>query len=407
MIWVLAALSLLALPGVRGACGGKYIRDGNGPMDVIMSPGYSDGINYTDGLSCRYIFKSNNYQLSFVLNCPDGQFDVVETKECRRGDRMIIKDGLTIDDSYCGTNGPQRVMSGQPYLKVLFKSDNDGLTGPGYNCTVDTIVDPNYTTEAPTSRYVAAPKRLEKEAVARNFVPPQGYKCTCGETNMARVTGGEEPSSTSHPWLAAVLPVGETIPPCHGAIINDRHVLTAASCADIPNLQVRLAEHNLDTVGQTVTRDVTVLGTNGDLAILEMTSPINLSGMLQIRPICLPDGATDFTSLSGTVAGWGGTDAGTPFSLQLEEVSVTLADDVECSTLTIESDMLCAEEDNSTGLGMRDSGSPLVVEVNNKMVLAGVTASRESFGEPIVFNDIQDKLGWIQSMTVSATTCRS
>ncbi|KAK3872471.1 hypothetical protein Pcinc_022444 [Petrolisthes cinctipes] len=407
MIWVLAALSLLALPGVRGACGGKYMRDGNGPMDVIMSPGYSDGKNYADGLFCKYIFKSNNYQLSFALNCPDGQFDVVETNGCRRGDRMIVKDGLTLDDSYCGTNGPQHVMSGQPYLKVVFRSNSDALTSEGFNCTVGTIVDPTYITEAPTSRYVAAQKRLEKEAVARVFVPPQGYKCTCGETTTARVAGGDSPSSTSHPWLAAVLPVGETIPPCSGVIINDRHVLTATSCADTPDLQVRLAEHNLDTVGQTVTRDVTVLGTNGDLAILEMSYPINLSGKLQIRPICLPDGATDFTSLSGTVAGWGSTDSSTSFSLQLQEASVTLASDAECSTLTIEPDMLCAEEDLSAGLGVGDSGSPLVVELNNKMVLAGVTATRESFGDPIVFNDVQDKLAWILTMTESATTCRS
>lgn len=227
--WVLVALSLLGLPGVWGACGGKYTRDGNSPVDVIMSPGYADGNNYPEDTTCKYIFNSNNYQLSFYLDCPDGQFDVAGTMGCWQGDRMRVLDGETLADNYCGTNGPQYVMSGKPYLKVTFKSNNDGMTASGFNCTVGTIVDPNFSTAAPAMRHGAA---------NRVYVPPQGYRCTCGETNLARVVGGESPNPVTHPWLAAVLPVGETIPRCAGVIINDRHVLTSASCANIPDLQV-------------------------------------------------------------------------------------------------------------------------------------------------------------------------
>lgn len=244
MIWVLAALSLLALPGVWGQCGGKFKRDGTGPADIIMSPGYADGNNYPDGASCTFVFKSDNYQLSFILHCPDGQFDVVEKNRCKEGDRMRVTDGETLGDKFCGTHGPQMVMSGKPYLKVSFKSNNDGMTAMGFNCTVSTIVDTSYTTPLPRREQNFAAQAAANDRV---YVPPQGYKCTCGETNTRKMgVSRNAPGSMSHPWLAAIQPVGETIPRCAGAIINDRHVLTAASCADIPDLQVIRLLHRIE-----------------------------------------------------------------------------------------------------------------------------------------------------------------
>lgn len=161
-----------------------------------------------------------------------------------------------------------------------------------------------------------------------------------------RIVGGAPASITTFPWQVALgLTDGEEIAPrCGGTIIDATHILTAAHCAhddiDDPKSPV-LNPAELVVISGTsrlfptlddtaVVSDVATVepnpeydGDNYDVAVITLTTPLNLDG-LHRRAISLAT-ANPATGAYVQISGWGVTDErGVDFSPTLQATTVRI-----------------------------------------------------------------------------------
>ncbi|KAK7094269.1 hypothetical protein V1264_007913 [Littorina saxatilis] len=136
----------------------------------------------------------------------------------------------------------------------------------------------------------------------------------------SRIIGGREADKCELPWMVYIsLPNG----PCGGAVIDERHVLTAAHCfwgAGSYTPEIFIGEYNRTETNPTEklsTRDYKIFMHPGyiheyyfnDIAIVQLDTPIDLNKYRCITPLCLPsDDQTFPAGIDCVVAGWGVTE---------------------------------------------------------------------------------------------------
>lgn len=105
-----------------------------------------------------------------------------------------------------------------------------------------------------------------------------------------------------------------------------------------------------------------------DMAIYKLDRPLNFSD--NVRPVCLPNSAEDYTGVLAYVAGWGTIDTDTQkTSNVLLEAKVTVKSDEECQehpdlkSLFKKESMMCAFAPNKDSC-QGDSGGPLFHETS-------------------------------------------
>ncbi|XP_056392706.1 serine protease 27-like, partial [Hyla sarda] len=248
---------------------------------------------------------------------------------------------------------------------------------------------------------------------------------------LLRIVGGVNSERDEWPWQISLQINGATI--CGGSLISDTWVLTAAHCFErSPNIlayTVYLGVHQLselpspDTVARSVKQiiihpDFTTEGSSGDIALVELESPVNSSP--SIRPVHLPSQAVQLAK--GTlcwVTGWGNVQEQVPLAAPktLQKVEVALIDNTNCeamyqsdaaSTLSssfIKEDMICAgykegKRDSCQG----DSGGPLVCNVNGVWLQLGITSWGSGCAKanrPGVYTRTQYYQSWLQQYVPS------
>ncbi|XP_071546341.1 phenoloxidase-activating factor 1-like [Panulirus ornatus] len=264
----------------------------------------------------------------------------------------------------------------------------------------------------------------------------------CGQgSQLEMIFGGTQAPIYSHPWIAAL---GYLDPRssgmqflCAGSVINERYVLTAASCVRPANTGIRkldvirLGDWDLITEvdcevslqgfkscappAQNFTYEELIIhpsydtrGLNSDdIALIRLSRPIDFSRKW-IQPVCLPPQGLDVRKAAGQkealVAGWGRTENGSS-SRKLLQVTLPFFDERLCNETyrgNLIDGQLCfggrKNEDSCSG----DSGGPLVMSGPNGppflqigiVSFGPVVCGRE--GHPAVYTSVSHYRDWIE-----------
>ncbi|CAG2115166.1 unnamed protein product, partial [Medioppia subpectinata] len=151
------------------------------------------------------------------------------------------------------------------------------------------------------------------------------WRQRCGKSQTGtRIIGGETAVNGKWPWMAHIefCPDQGRCYNCGGSLISDQWILTAAHCvidkkgaiinkitANFSNYDFTYDEWNVNTfqVKQPIVHWLYKNYTLDDIALLELSEPLDLNGM-GIEPICLPP--ADLPRPVGTqcvATGWGDT----------------------------------------------------------------------------------------------------
>nr|QDC23055.1 venom serine protease 2 isoform S1 [Cupiennius salei]QDC23056.1 venom serine protease 2 isoform S2 [Cupiennius salei]QDC23057.1 venom serine protease 2 isoform S3 [Cupiennius salei] len=260
--------------------------------------------------------------------------------------------------------------------------------------------------------------------------------CPCGDDDSSlntRVVGGHAASRHQFPYASSILfrphfgdrELREFIrstPFCGGTLITDRHVITAAHClkerfpediaVDVGDYSLKEKRGKQILNSRNLTRFPEYIKTSfhTDIAIVELEHPVQFrSGLMTAR---LPPPDLDLKpGTTVSVYGWGRLSYYGDHPDVLNSVDLPVVDSKQCQpkfVSRIEPAMICAGGQKGKDACIGDSGSGLVVRLDNKFVLCGVV----SFGRrcalpdvPGVYTRVSSFVDWILKQTQSAS-CR-
>jgi hypothetical protein len=167
--------------------------------------------------------------------------------------------------------------------------------------------------------------------------------CGVATKKFPKITGGRPADPQEYPWMAALISSRKATEAfCGGALITDRHVLSAAHCSNrirVQDLYVRLGEYSFEQANETRSRDFRVeeirqhvdfdMATyENDIALLKILRPAVFNSY--IWPICMPPIGDTWDGKKAVVVGWGTQFFGGPHSSILMEVTVPVWKNEDC-----------------------------------------------------------------------------
>ncbi|XP_022082598.1 uncharacterized protein LOC110974931 isoform X2 [Acanthaster planci] len=308
------------------------------------------------------------------------------------------------------------------------------ITGYSYillDVTTDQVTHSDHTSETSVVFPTLSGLRRYKFLVAATTAVGRGPYATytvdaqpklneiCGITapldirdTIQKITSGTDARKGSAPWLAQLWYVDKGTLFCHGSILDNRWILTAAHCIRVRNatkndIMIRLGDYDksLPETEEQVYRveDIKVHQVfntrlfDADVALIKLVQAIQFTD--HVRPICLPAKSVSKSMLKvgtyGVVSGWGKVSSGDEdYPRHLKRVILPVQSQVTCRRSTIYDvtpNMFCAGY-SAAGKGDScegDSGAPFAVQRlnSNKWYIIGVV----SWGEGC---DIKDKYGF-------------
>lgn len=245
-----------------------------------------------------------------------------------------------------------------------------------------------------------------------------------------RIVGGDPATRDEYPWQAALFLAADDAFICGGSLINNKYILTVAHCvskySDPAELTVRLREHNINKPDQAKEINLNVAeiilhknfaapSVRYDIALLKLETPLSLSQLATVRPICLPSTRTELYEREKAIAtGWGRTQLLSDNSNVLREVKLRVITNSRCrksdayEPSMIRKNMLCAGNEDKN-ICLQDEGGPLAyLNSDGLYEQIGITSFGFECGaaeEPSVFSRVNKFLRWIERKAVGATYC--
>uniref|UniRef100_T1GQQ4 Peptidase S1 domain-containing protein n=1 Tax=Megaselia scalaris TaxID=36166 RepID=T1GQQ4_MEGSC len=155
---------------------------------------------------------------------------------------------------------------------------------------------------------------------------PEDRGCGITTKQFPRITGGRPADPDEWPWMVAILRKGYPSAWCGGALITDRHILTAAHCIyklKVADLFARLGEYDFKQFNETRSRDFRIaamvhhidfdpLNYENDIALIRIEKPTIFN--TYVWPVCMPPIGEMWEGYNGIVTGWGTQHFGGPSS---------------------------------------------------------------------------------------------
>jgi secreted trypsin-like serine protease len=244
----------------------------------------------------------------------------------------------------------------------------------------------------------------------------------CGKQHYeplkARIIGGLIARANSWPWQIMLRGAGSM---CGGALIDERHVLTAAHCIKTPielsSYKVYIGAHEINkpmymeqelTVSKIwVHEQYSASTVANDVAVIRLTNPIKISDKVNV--ICLPGPEAKSVNDTVWVSGWGRTahlGETSPILKQTQMDTLGNKCNIYGAAFT-EEKQICAGKHGVGYTCQGDSGGPLMYEYQGQWYLNGVvsygaTDCGSVSGSPAVFARVKYYLAWIRSKMASA-----
>jgi len=275
------------------------------------------------------------------------------------------------------------------------------------------------------------------EANTMNVHPDNAVNnCKCGVPNTmqasTRIVGGEETEIGEYPWQVALLNEWHSNF-CGGTLVSDRYVITAAHCTygkSAWEIKVLLGDTNLANSTEAIHyiedvaeirqhEDYNHVTVENDIAVLVLSTSVDLYVYPNIKPACLPDTETvnDLIGEQAVVSGWGRDSYLGDANNHLHEVTIEVYGKSNCGDVAYQmtEDMMCAGlmeggKDSCQG----DSGGPLVAkndkDNNGAATLVGVVSWGKvcaAVNAPGVYADVAHfvQSGWLSSVLTDLETC--
>ncbi|CAH2315124.1 coagulation factor IX [Pelobates cultripes] len=231
-----------------------------------------------------------------------------------------------------------------------------------------------------------------------------------------KIVGGTDSLKGEFPWQVLLVNTNN-VGFCGGSIVNEKWIVTAAHCFNIPGKFLVVAgEHNTEIkegteqymkVKQIIphpTYNATKSKFINDIALLELEQPLKFNDY--VRPICI--GSKDFTDdllksqYVSVVTGWGDVRFEGGQAIILQKLTVPYIDRAICkrsSRYSIHMNMFCAGYSDQSGDACQgDSGGPHATEYNSFWFLTGITswgdkcAQKDKYG---VYTKLSRFTSWI------------
>jgi secreted trypsin-like serine protease len=254
--------------------------------------------------------------------------------------------------------------------------------------------------------------------------PSTNFSRECGKQAYQplkqRIIGGLQARPNSWPWQIMLHGASNL---CGGALIDARHVLTAAHCITTPvqekDYKVYIGTHETNkpmymeqelTVSKIWVHEQYVETTTAnDVAVIRLTKPIQISDKVNV--ICLPGPEAKSVNDTVWVSGWGRTAHNGDVSTILKQTYMETMGN-RCSSIYgtahfSQEKQICAGKHGVGYTCQGDSGGPLMYEYEGRWYLNGVvsygaTDCGVGSGSPAVFARVKYYLPWIRSKMASA-----